>query len=201
MELLNYNFKISSFKTKNSKVKKILNNNANNSVEKNSKKNNLKTIGNNDNFYETNNYLNIHVNSNKMENNNLPLIQSSYFNNLSNKNILNYKPDINNLKNNIINLKRVSRFTLNKTKISKDNAFLKNKMLSPIKNTNNIKNNAFSKDFNESYKNIKNYDTINIYMNNNRNFNGKLVKYLNNNKNKPKKNMNIKLIHYAFNKK
>ena len=60
-------------------------------------------------------------------------------------------------------------------------------MLSPIKNTNNIKNNAFSKDFNESYKNIKNYDTINIYMNNNRNFNGKLVKYLNNNKNKPKK--------------
>ena len=63
----------------------------------------MKTIGNNDIFYETNNYLNIHVNSNKMENNNLPLIQSSYFNNLSNKNILNYKPDINNLKNNIIN--------------------------------------------------------------------------------------------------
>ena len=201
MELLNYNLKISNFKKNTTKEKKVLNINSNNSIDQNYRKKSLKTLENNDNFYGTNNYLNININNKRLENNNLPLIQSSYYNNMSNKNMFNSKNYVNDIKNNIINLKHVSKFTLNKTKISKDNAFLKNKILSPFKNVNIKRNNAFSKDFNESYKNYNNYDTINIYTKNNDNFNGKLAKYLNHNKSKQKKTLNIKLIQYALNKK
>ena len=200
MELLNYNLKISNFKKNTTKEKKVLNINSNNSIDQNYRKKSLKTLENNDNFYGTNNYLNININNKRLENNNLPLIQSSYYNNMSNKNMFNSKNYVNDIKNNIINLKHVSKFTLNKTKISKDNAFLKNKILSPFKNVNIKRNNAFSKDFNESYKNYNNYDTINIYTKNNDNYNGKLAKYLTHNKNKQKKSLNIKLIQYALNK-
>ena len=201
MELLNYNLKISNFKKNTTKEKKVLSvNNNNNSIEQNYRRKSLKTFGNNDYFYDTNNYLNININNKRIENNNLPLIQSSYYNNLSNKNMFNSKNDVNDIKNNIINLKHISKFTLNKTKISKDNAFLKNKILSPFKNGNIKRKIAFSKDFNESYKNYNNYDTINIYTKNNDNYNGKLAKYLTHNKNKQKKSLNIKLIQYALNK-
>ena len=143
----------------------------------------------------------MHINYKNLENNNqnLPLIQSSYFNNVSNKNTL--ERGKNNIKKNILNFKHASKYTLNKTKISKDNLFLKNKMFSPDKNLNFKRNNAFSKDISEINKNQKKYDTINILTKKNRNFiGGKLSKYLNN-MNKQKKNLNIKLLNFEYNKK
>ena len=201
MELLNCNLKISPFKknnNNNTKDKKILSINSNNSIEQNYRRKSLKTLENNDIFYDN---LNININAKNIEKNNLPLIQSSYYNNLSNKNMFNTNKELNDIKNSIINLKHVSKFTLNKTKISKDNIFLKNKMLSPFKNGNIRRKNAFSKDFSESYKNHKEYDTINIYIKNNKYFSGKLAKYLNNGKSKQKKTLNIKLMQYALKKK
>jgi len=198
IELLNYNVKISPFNNNYNNYQKIF---KNNSLDKNYKRKNLKTLGNNENLDDSYNYLNIKINHKKQEsNNNLPLIQSSYFNNLSNKNMFDKnKNDINNIKSNIIDLKHVSKYTLNKTKISKDNVFLKNKIFSPLKNINSNRNKVFSND----YLDIgKNYDTINIYTNGKRNsIGGKLYKYLNNNMNKQKKNVNLKMINFDLNKK
>ena len=199
IELLNFGMKISPFNNNYNNYKNIL---SNNSLDKNYKRKNIKTLGNNDNENsdDTNNYLSIIINNKKQEsNNNLPLIQSSYFNNLSNKNMFDKnKNDINNIKNNIIELKHVSKYTLNKTKISKDNAFLKNKIFSPLKNINNNRNKIFSNDFSDTNKNYKNYDTINIYKTVKRNsIGGKLSKYLNHNINKPKKSVNLKMIHFG----
>ena len=198
IELLNYNVKISPFNNNYNNYQKIF---KNNSLDKNYKRKNLKTLGNNENLDDSYNYLNIKINHKKQEsNNNLPLIQSSYFNNLSNKNMFDKnKNDINNIKSNIIDLKHVSKYTLNKTKISKDNLFLKNKIFSPLKNINSNRNKVFSND----YLDIgKNYDTINIYTNGKRNsIGGKLYKYLNNNMNKQKKNVNLKMVNFDLNKK
>ena len=206
IELLNINSKISPFKNNHNNYKKVLTI-GNNSINKNYKRKSLNTIGNNDNLHDSNNYLSIVINNNskikKMKiNNNLPLIQSSYLNNITNKNMFDNNNIVkNDIKNNIINLKHISKINLNKTKISKDNLFLKNKMLSPSNiNKNNNRNNAFSNDYSESNKNYKNFDTINISRKN-RNFNpGKLSIYLNNNLKKQKKNMNIKLIDFSSNK-
>ena len=213
IELLNFNSKITPFKNNHNNNKRVLTI-GNNSLDQNYKRKSLNTIGNNDNLYDSNNYLSLFINNNnninnsknkKIKiNNNLPLIQSSYFNNISNKNVFDNNINNNDIQNNIdniINLKHISKFTLNKTKISKDNLFLKNKLLSPFKiSKNKNRNNAFSNDYSESNKNYKNFDTINIKKNRNRNF-GKLSIYLNNNLKKMKKNMNIKLIDFSTNKK
>jgi hypothetical protein len=206
IELLNINSKISPFKNNHNNYKKVLTI-GNNSINKNYKRKSLNTIGNNDNLHDSNNYLSIVINNNskikKMKiNNNLPLIQSSYLNNITNKNMFDNNNIVkNDIKNNIINLKHISKINLNKTKISKDNLFLKNKMFSPDKNLNFKRNNAFSKDISEINKNQKKYDTINILTKKNRNFiGGKLSKYLNN-MNKQKKNLNIKLLNFEYNKK
>ena len=200
IELLNYNIKIPPFQNNFNNCKKIFSN-SNNSLDKKYIKTEIKTIGNNDSLSESKHYLNMHINYKNLENNNqnLPLIQSSYFNNVSNKNTL--ERGKNNIKKNILNFKHASKYTLNKTKISKDNLFLKNKMFSPDKNLNFKRNNAFSKDISEINKNQKKYDTINILTKKNRNFiGGKLSKYLNN-MNKQKKNLNIKLLNFEYNKK
>ena len=199
LELLNYNLKISPFQNNINNYKNIFSN-SNNSLDKKYQKKDLKTLGNNESLIESNNYLNLRIKYKNSDNNNhnLPLIQSTYFCGLPNKNMI--EKENNNIKKNILNLKRVSKFTLNKTKISKDNLFLKNKMLSPVKNNIFNKNNAFSKDFSEINKQNKKYDTINIISKKNRNFiGGKLSKFLNN-INKQKKSLNIKLINFEHNK-
>ena len=170
IELLNYNIKISPFKNNYNNSKKIF---CNNSLNRKS----LKTLSNNDNLNNSNNYLNTHILNKRIENNNLPLIQSSYFNNLSNNNMIRKQTEIN--KDSMINLKHVSKFTLNKSKIPKDNLFLRNRIFSPVKNKKNNRKNIFSHDFSESIKNDSNYGTINILAKRNRFFNpGKLAKYL-----------------------
>ena len=211
MELLDYNSKISPFKNNHNNYKKVLTN-GNNSKDNNYKRKSLNTIGNNENLYDSHNLLSLYINNNNNSknkkikiNNNLPLIQSSYFNNISNKNLFDNNINKNNINNNIdnfVNLKHISKFTLNKKKISKDNLFLKNKIISPIKiKNNNNRNNAFSNEHSESNKNYQNFETINfIKKNRNRNI-GKLSIYLNNNLKKQKKNMNIKLIDFSVNKK
>ena len=175
IELLNFNIKISPFKNNYNNSKKIF---CNNSLNRKG----LKTLSNNDNLNNSNNYLNTHILNKRIDNNNLPLIQSSYFNNISNNNMVKKQNEINNNnKDSMINLKHVSKFTLNKTKIPKDNLFLKNKIFSPVKNVNNNRKNIFSHDFSEPNKNGSNYGTINILTKRNRFFNpGKLAKYLSN---------------------
>ena len=195
IELLSYNLKIYPFNKNYSNSKKKF---SNNSTDKNYNRNNIKTLGYNDNYDDSNNYMSLHIINKKIDNNNLPLIQSSYFNNLSNNIMVGKRNDNNNKTGNLDNLRHISKFTLNKTKISKDNLFLNNKILSPIKNFKNNRKNVFSNDFSESNKNSKNYDTINILTKKTRNFiPGKLSKYLNN---KLKKSMNINMIHYTMNK-
>ncbi len=196
LELLNYNAKISPFKNNNHSIpKKII---TNNSINKNQNKKNIKLLINNDNNIDSKNYLSLHIINKKAENKNLPLIQSSYFNNLSNNNVFGRKINVYNNTINKANLKHVSKFTLNKTKISKDDLFLKNKLLSPVKKSINNRKDIFSNDFFESQKNSKNYGTINILSKKNRKFDPeKMVKFLNN---KQKKNMNINVIHFALNK-
>jgi hypothetical protein len=194
LELLNYNIKISPYKNNHSIANKIF---SNNSINKISDRKSLKLIVNNENYNDSKNYLSLHIINKKTDGNNLPLIQSSYFNNVSNKNMLGKKINVYNSINNKADLKHISKFTLNKTKISKDNLFLKNKLLSPIKSSKN-RNNIFSNDLLESQKNSKNYGTINILTKKNRNFDpGKMAKFFNN---KQKKNMNINVNHFDFNK-
>ena len=183
IELLNYNSKISPFKNNNNNYKKVLTI-GNNSKDKNIKRKSLNTIGNKDILLESNNYLSLYINNKNSKNkklkinNNLPLIQSPYYNNISNKNLFDNNTNNNEIKNNIdniINLKHISKFSLNKTKISKDNLFLKNKLISPVNiSKNNNRNNAFSIDYSESNKNYKNFDTINIIKKNKNKNLGKL---------------------------
>ena len=196
-ELLNYNIKLSPFKNN------ILNNSrklfCHNSIEKNHLKP-LKTMGNFDDPNDSNKLLCLQINIKNTENNNFPLIQSSYFNNLSNRNIFMKKNGIDNNNNLKINLKQISRFTLNKSKVSKNNLFLKNKILSPIKNIDNFRNNIISNDFSEKI-NSKNFETIEIYTKIGKNFkNVKLSKFANNHKNLLKKNINTNNIHFSLNK-
>ena len=103
----------------------------NNSLDKNYKRKSLDTnkIGNNNNLPDSTKYLSLFIKNNinsktkKIKiNNNLPFIQSSYYNSISNKNMFdNNNSNKNDLKNNninnIINLKHISKFTLNKKKI------------------------------------------------------------------------------------
>ena len=192
LELLNYNAKISPFKNNNHSIpKKII---SNNSINKNHDKKNIKLLINNDNNIDSKNYISLHIINKKAESNNLPPIQSSYFNNLSNNNVFGRKINVYNSTINKTNLKHISKFTLNKTKISKDEVFLKNKLLSPVKKSINNRKDIFSNDFLESQKNSKNYGTINILSKKNRKFDpDKMVKFLNN---KQKKNMNMNVIHF-----
>lgn len=195
IELLSYNLKIYPFNKNYSNSKKKF---SNNSIDKNYNRNNLKTLGANENYDDSNNYISLYIINKKLDTNNLPIIQSSHYNNLSNNIMAGKRNDINNKTGNLDNLKHISKFTLNKAKISKDNLFLNNKIFSPAKNYKNNRKNVFSNDFSESNKNSKNYDTINILTKKTRSFiPGKLSKYLNN---KLKKSMNINMIQYTLSK-
>ena len=206
IELLNYNTKLSPFKSNHKNIKRIFRN-GNNSLEQNYIGKSLKTLGNNDNCFNKKNYLSLYINNDKKtEINIFPLIQSLFYNNLSNKNLHDLNNNkINSIKDKITNMNHISKFTdNNRLKISKDNLFVKNKKLSPNKNMSNNRKNDFSNDFSEINKNYK-FDTINILKKRNQNFNnGKFWNYMNNNINKEKNtnmNINIKINDFSLNKK
>ena len=174
-KLLDYNVKVSPFKNK-------INNNklyCYNSIDKNNKKS-LKTSAFNDNLNESND------NDKKSKyKNNLPPIQSSYLKIVpSNKNVLEKNNETNDNSNNKINLKQIPKFNINKVKIMKENLLLKkkNKILSPFHNINfnSNKKNMLGDDFPDINKNLKIFETIEIYTKNFRKLKGiKLPKNLN----------------------
>ena len=190
-ELFNNNIKLSPFKN-NFKNRKLF---CVNSVDKNYTNRILKTSGNNDDINDEKNVLYLNIFNKKMENNNLPVIHSLYFNNLSNRNIFpNHKN--NNIK---LNLKQIYKLPLNNAKIAKNNLFLKNKALSPDKNIDSLRSNIFKKDFTEQNKN---FESIEVLTKSNNNFNyEKFSKNLIHNMSIPKKKFNINFIHFSLNKK
>ena len=175
-KLLDYNVKVSPFKNKINNNNKLY---CYNSIDKNNKKS-LKTSAFNDNLNESND------NDKKSKyKNNLPPIQSSYFKNApSNKNILEKNNETNDNSNNKINLKQIPKFNINKVKVMKENFLLKNKnkILSPFHNININSNrkNMIGDDFPDINKNLKIFETIEIYTKNFRKLKGiKLPKNLN----------------------
>ena len=178
IDLINYNMKVSPFKSNllfNSRR-----NYCNNSLNKNIKGKVSKSKGSKINTNRTNTYLKTQINQDKNTNNkyNLPLIQSSYFNNLANKSFFR-KNQNDNIK---INLKFISKLSLNKTKNFNDNIFLKNKIFTPDKDIHT--DTPFSNELFETNKNSKNFDTIDkIYTKNNRYNFENLSKNLNNKNN------------------
>jgi hypothetical protein len=175
INLIDYNIKVSPFKNKlNNNNKKYY---CYNSIDKNNKKS-LKNSIFNDNLNKSND------NDKKSKyKNNLPPIQSSYFKKApSNKNILekNNETNDNNNNNHKINLKQIPKFNINKVKVMKENLLLKNKILSPFHNINSNRKNMFADDFPDINKNLKIFETIEIYTKNFRKLKGiKLPKHLN----------------------
>ena len=177
----------------NVKMYSLINNNnrkyyCNNSKNKNNKIDSLKNIvnDNNNNSNRTNYFLKSQVNNIKKDDE-LPLIQSSYFNK-----IYNYKNDFEqNI--NITNKFNLKLSSLKKTRIFKDKLLLKNKVLSPNRDAKS--GNKFLKEILETYKNSKNFDTIEIYSKKNKYNFEKLVKYLNDSKKNQKTINNINLAH------
>ena len=175
-KLLDYNVKVSPFKNKINNNKQLY---CYNSIDKNNKKS-LKNSALNDNLNESND------NDKKSKyKNNLPPIQSSYFKNaISNKNIYEKNNETNDNSNNKINLKQIPKFNINKVKVMKENFLLKNKnkILSPLHNININSNrkNMLGDDFPDINKNLKIFETIEIYTKNFRKLKGiKLPKNLN----------------------
>ena len=174
-KLLDYNVKVSPFKN-NINNKKYY---CYNSIDKNNKKP-LKNSAINDNLNESND------NDKKSKyKNNLPPIQSSYLKNASsNKNNYQKNNEANDNSNNKINLKQIPKFNINKIKEMKENLLLKNKnknkILSPFHNINSNRKNMLGDDFPDINKNLKVFETIEIYTKNFRKLKGiKLPKNIN----------------------
>ena len=173
-KLLDYNVKVSPFKNKINNNKQLY---CYNSIDKNNKKS-LKNSALNENLNESND-----IDRKSKYKNNLPPIQSSHFKNIpSNKNILEKNNEINDNSNHKINLKQIPKININKIKIMKENLLAKNKYLSPFHNinVNNNKKNMLADDFPDISKNLKIFETIEIYTKNFRKLKGiKLPKHIN----------------------
>ena len=183
IELYNLNVKMSSIINDNNR--KYF---CNNSKNKSNKINSLKNLvnDNNINSNRTNYYINSQINNGKKEDE-LPLIQSSYFNKIyNNKNNFGQNSNINNK----YSFKLTS---LKKTRIFKDKLLLKNKILSP--NRDSKSGNKFLKKILDTYKYSNNLDTIEIYSKKSKYNFEKLTKYLNNKKKNHKTINNINLVH------
>ena len=182
MILASKNMKISPLKTNPNNNKKM------NSIEKNYNIKTLENKANNRNIYKN---ITLYINNKEKKNNNLPIITNFHYNNFSNKNIFKSR------QNNLFNLKFDS-----KVETSKYNLFLKNKILSPLKNIqSNRENKLFSVDFSESKYNKNTIDTI--ISNKNRFYlsKGKLTKYIKDEIYKQKNKLNINIINLIKNKK
>ena len=182
MILASKNMKISPLKTNPNNNKKI------NSIEKNYNIKTLENKANNRNIYKN---ITLYINNKEKKNNNLPIITNFHYNNFSNKNIFKSR------QNNLFNLKFDS-----KVETSKYNLFLKNKILSPLKNIqSNRENKLFSVDFSESKYNKNTIDTITSNKNRFYLSKGKLTKYIKDEIYKQKNKLNINIINLIKNKK
>ena len=179
--LASKNMKISPLKTNP-------NNKGINSIEKNY---NMKTLGNRVHNRDIYKNITLYINNKEKKNNNLPIITNFHYNNFSNKNIFKSR------QNNLFNLKFDS-----KVETSKYNLFLKNKILSPLKNIqSNRENKLFSVDFSESKYNKNTIDTITSNKNRFYLSKGKLTKYIKDEIYKQKNKLNINIINLIKNKK
>ena len=175
MILASKNMKISPLKTNPNNNKKM------NSIEKNYNIKTLENKANNRNIYKN---ITLYINNKEKKNNNLPIITNFHYNNFSNKNIFKSR------QNNLFNLKFDS-----KVETSKYNLFLKNKILSPLKNIqSNRENKLFSVDFSESKYNKNTIDTITSNKNRFYLSKGKLTKYIKDEIYKQKNKLNINII-------
>ena len=182
MILASKNLKISPLKTNPNNNKKM------NSIEKNYNIKTLENKANNRNIYKN---ITLYINNKEKKNNNLPIITNFDYNNFSNKNIFKSR------QNNLFNLKFDS-----KVETSKYNLFLKNKILSPLKNIqSNRENKLFSVDFSESKYNKNTIDTITSNKNRFYLSKGKLTKYIKDEIYKQKNKLNINIINLIKNKK
>ena len=182
MILASKNMKISPLKTNPNNNKKM------NSIEKNYNIKTLENKANNRNIYKN---ITLYINNKEKKNNNLPIITNFHYNNISNKNIFKSR------QNNLFNLKFDS-----KVETSKYNLFLKNKILSPLKNIqSNRENKLFSVDFSESKYNKNTIDTITSNKNRFYLSKGKLTKYIKDEIYKQKNKLNINIINLIKNKK
>jgi hypothetical protein len=182
MILASKNMKISPLKTNPNNNKKM------NSIEKNYNIKTLENKANNRNIYKN---ITLYINNKEKKNNNLPIITNFHYNNFSNKNIFKSR------QNNLFNLKFDS-----KVETSKYNLFLKNKLLSPLKNIqSNRENKLFSVDFSESKYNKNTIDTITSNKNRFYLSKGKLTKYIKDEIYKQKNKLNINIINLIKNKK
>jgi hypothetical protein len=182
MILASKNMKISPLKTNPNNNKKM------NSIEKNYNIKTLENKANNRNIYKN---ITLYINNKEKKNNNLPIITNFHYNNFSNKNIFKSR------QNNLFNLKFDS-----KVETSKYNLFLKNKILSPLKNIqSNRENKLFSVDFSESKYNKNTIDTITSNKNRFYLSKGKLTKYIKDEIYKQKNKLNINIINLIKNKK
>lgn len=182
MILASKNLKISPLKTNPNNNKKM------NSIEKNY---NIKTLGNKAHNRDIYKNITLYINNKEKKNNNLPIITNFHYNNFSNKNIFKSR------QNNLFNLKFDS-----KVETSKYNLFLKNKILSPLKNIqSNRENKLFSVDFSESKYNKNTIDTVTSNKNRFYLSKGKLTKYIKDEIYKQKNKLNINIINLIKNKK
>ena len=182
MILASKNMKISPLKTNPNNNKKM------NSIEKNYNIKTLENKANNRNIYKN---ITLYINNKEKKNNNLPIITNFHYNNFSNKNIFKSR------QNNLFNLKFDS-----KVETSKYNLFLKNKILSPLKNIqSNRENKLFSVDFSESKYNKNTIDTVTSNKNRFYLSKGKLTKYIKDEIYKQKNKLNINIINLIKNKK
>ena len=184
--------------SKNSKMSPLKTNPNNNknvqSIDKNYKNYNLKTIINDRNKKDIFKNISIYLNHNKkFKNNNLPIIKDSHNNNFSNRNI--FLSKLNNYKFDT------------KYEFSNNNLLMKNKVLfSPFKNarSNRENNKILSVDFSLNNKNKNTIDTMNTvtsYKNKLYLHKAKLTKYLKDGMDKMKDKQNINIINFIKNKK
>ena len=148
-----------------------------NSIDDNFNKNRTFKIPNN--LYKNNNNIKLVTNKKTINNNKLPLIESSYFKNFGYKNSL---YDGNNKINDLIknSKKNLNINGISKLNVLKSNFQKENKIFSPKRNINIIsdKNSIFSFKTSGIYKIKKNFDTIDTLSNRKRIYNiGKIGKY------------------------
>ena len=193
MELINFNVKVSPFKNSLIMNKKYYCNNSLNNNYKTKLKKSFGESSNNKSQIVKDTYLKTQANQEKKDNYELPIIKSIY--NFNNKSLEKMKMRSNKTKLDLKFIPR-SKLAFNKTKNSKENLFHNNKLFS-LNRDKYFGNNEIGKDgFFETFKNSKNYETIEIYAKKSEyNFDKKIIKHLFSKKSSLRLTNNFKIIH------
>ena len=193
MELINFNVKVSPFKNSLIMNKKYYCNNSLNNNYKTKLKKSFGESSNNKTQIVKDTYLKTQANQEKKDNYELPIIKSIY--NFNNKSLEKMKMRSNKTKLDLKFIPR-SKLAFNKTKNSKENLFHNNKLFS-LNRDKYFGNNEIGKDgFFETFKNSKNYETIEIYAKKSEyNFDNKIIKHLFSKKSSLRLTNNFKIIH------